>query len=68
MKSSYANPRNVVLSIDLELDEMETLITALEKRVESGENDWSAKDLLKSLKSSKAESVRQLRESLKNYA
>tara|TARA_R110002167_G_scaffold272210_1_gene478764 strand:+ start:266 stop:472 length:207 start_codon:yes stop_codon:yes gene_type:complete len=68
MKSSYANPRNVVLSIDLELDEMETLITSLEKRVESGENDWSAKDLLKSLKSSKAESVRQLRESLKNYA
>ena len=47
MKSSYTNARDIELNIDLGIGEMATIISALEKRVEAGENDWAATELLK---------------------
>ena len=68
MKSSYTNARDIELNIDLGIGEMATIISALEKRIEAGENDWAATELLKSLKTTRSDSIRQLRDSLKNYA
>ena len=68
MKTSYTNPLQIEISIDLGLGEIQTIIAALEKRAEAGENDYSSRELLRSLISTKAESVRQLRENLKHYA
>ena len=68
MKTSFTNVRYFEVSIDLGLGEMETMIEALEKSVDAGTNDWTAQELLKSLKETKADSVRQIQESLKNYA
>jgi hypothetical protein len=68
MKTSYTNARAIELNIDLGIDEMETIIESLEKDVESGTNSFVVKSVLKNLKSLKAESIRQLRDSLKAYA
>ena len=68
MKSSYTSVQRIELSFDLGLGEMETIITALEAQVEAGSNSWSAKDLLRQIKSARAESVRQVRDTLKSYA
>ena len=68
MKSSYTNARDIELNIDLGIGEMETIISALENRVEAGENAWAATNLLQSLKTARSDSIRQLRDSLKNYA
>ena len=68
MKTSYTNPLLIEINIDLGLGEIQTIIAALEKRAEAGENDFLSRELLRSLISTKAESVRQLRESLKHYA
>jgi len=68
MKSSYTNPLEIEISIDLGIGEIQTIVTALEKIVDAGENSYSAKQLLKSLNTAKSESVRQLRDSLKHYA
>ena len=68
MKSSYTNPLEIEISIDLGIGEVQTIVTALEKIVDAGENSYSTKQLLKSLNTAKSESVRQLRESLKHYA
>jgi hypothetical protein len=68
MKSSYTNPLEIEISIDLGIGEVQTIVTALEKIVEAGENSYSARELLKSLNAAKSESVRQLRDSLKHYA
>ena len=68
MKSSYTNPLEIEISIDLGIGEIQTIVTALEKIVDAGENCYTAKQLLKSLNTAKSESVRQLRDSLKHYA
>ena len=67
MKSSYTNPRSVLMNIDLELDEMCDIIEMLEAKVEDGDN-YRANALLKSLKSTRAESIKQLQSSLESYA
>ena len=46
---------------------METIITKLEASAE-GENGWQVKDLLRQLKDTKAESIRQIQDSLKHIA
>jgi len=68
MKSSFTDARDIELSIDLGIGEMQTIVDALEKRIEGGENDWAAGELLKSLKSTRSEGIRRLRDSLKHYA
>jgi hypothetical protein len=68
MKTSYTNPLLIEINIDLGLGEIQTIIAALEKRAEAGENDFLSRELLRSLISTKAESVRQLRDNLKHYA
>ena len=67
MKSSYTNVGQIHISIDLGISEIETIITKLEASAE-GENGWQVKDLLRQLKATKAESIRQIRDSLKTYA
>ncbi len=67
MKASYTNPRSVIMNIDLELDEMCDIIAMLEAKVEDGDN-YRAKAMLKSLKITRSESIKQLRESLDHYA
>jgi len=68
MKSSYTSVQQIELSFDLGLGEMDTIITALEAQVEGGSNSYSAKDLLRQIKSARAQSIRQARDSLKSYA
>jgi len=68
MKSSYTSVQQIELSFDLGLGEMDTIITALEEQVEGGSNSYGAKDLLRQIKSARAESIRQVRDSLKSYA
>ena len=68
MKSSYTNPLEIQISIMISLDQSQTIVTALEKQVEAGENTYRAKELLKDMNTAKSESVRQLRDSLKHYA
>jgi len=68
MKSSFTNARDIELNIDLGIGEMQTIVDALEKRVAGGENDWAASELLKSLKTTRSEGIRRLRDSLEHYA
>ena len=67
MKASYTNVGQIHISVDLGISEIETIITKLEASAE-GENGWQVKDLLRQLKATKAESIRQIRDSLKTYA
>lgn len=67
MKSSYTNVTSIEINVDLGINEIETIITVLEAQAE-GENGWQVRDLLRQLKSTKADSIRQIRDSLKNYA
>ena len=67
MKSSYTNVTQIEISVDLGINEIETIITVLEAKAE-GDNGWQVRDLLRHLKATKAESIRQIRDSLKNYA
>lgn len=67
MKSSYTNVTSIEINVDLGINEIETIITVLEAQAE-GENGWQVRDLLRQLKATKADSIRQIRDSLKNYA
>ena len=67
MKSSYTNVSQIEINVDLGINEIETIITKLEASAE-GDNGWQVKDLLRQLKATKAESIRQIRDSLKTYA
>jgi len=67
MKSSYTNVGQIHISVDLGISEIETIITKLEASAE-GENGWQVKDLLRQLKATKAESIRQIQDSLKHIA
>jgi hypothetical protein len=67
MKASYTNVGQIHISVDLGISEIETIITKLEASAE-GENGWQVKDLLRQLKATKAESIRQIQDSLKHIA
>ena len=67
MKASYTNVGQIHISVDLGISEIETIITKLEASAE-GENGWQVKDLLRQLKDTKAESIRQIQDSLKHIA
>ena len=67
MKSSYTNVSQIEINVDLGINEIETMITVLEAKAE-GDNGWQVRDLLRQLKATKAESIRQIRDSLKTYA
>jgi len=67
MKSSYTNVSQIEINVDLGINEIETIITVLEAKAE-GDNGWQVRDLLRQLKATKAESLRHIRDSLKNYA
>jgi len=67
MKASYTSVGQIHISIDLGISEIETIITKLEASAE-GENGWQVKDLLRQLKATKAESIRQIQDSLKHIA
>ena len=67
MKASYTNVSQLQITIDLGIDECEALITLLEAKAE-GDNGWRSKDLLRQIKTTKADSIRQIRDSLKSYA
>ena len=67
MKTSYTNVSQIEISVDLGIHEIETIITVLETKAE-GDNGWQVRDLLRQLKATKADSIRQIRDSLKNYA
>ena len=67
MKTSYTNVSQIEINVDLGIHEIETIITVLEAKAE-GDNGWQVRELLRQLKSTKAESIRQIRDSLKNYA
>ena len=67
MKSSYTNVNQIHISVDLGIGEIETIITKLEASAE-GDNGWQVKDLLRELKTTKAESIRQIQDSLKHIA
>ena len=67
MKASYTNVGQIHISVDLGIGEIETIITKLEASAE-GENGWQVKDLLRQLKTTKAESIRQIQDSLKHIA
>ena len=66
MKSSYTNVSQITITVDLGIHEIDTMITKLE--AVEGDNGWQVKDLLKSLKATKSEGIRQIRDSLKTYA
>ena len=67
MKTSYTNARAIEMNIDLGLQEMDDLIEVLEAKVEDGDN-YRANRLLKSLKSVRSESIRQVQASLEQLA
>jgi|MEHZ01.5.fsa_nt_MEHZ011593377.1_4 hypothetical protein len=67
MKTSYTNAREIEMNIDLGLQEMDDLIEVLEAKVEDGDN-YRASRLLKSLKSVRSESIRQVQASLEQLA
>mgnify|MGYP001451855550 FL=1 len=66
MKSSYTNVSQITITVELGIHEIDTMITKLE--AVEGDNGWQVKDLLKSLKATKSEGIRQIRDSLKAYA
>ena len=68
MKTSFTNASTIELNIDLGLGEMESLIKMLEEKVDAGTNDWRSEHLLKAFKTTKAESLRQLINSLEHSA
>ena len=67
MKSSYTNAREIEMNIDLGLQEMDDLIEVLAAKVEDGDN-YRANRLLKSLKSVRSESIRQVQASLEQIS
>ena len=67
MKTSYTNVSQIEINVDLGINEIETIITVLEAKAE-GDNGWQVKDLLRQLKATKAESIRQIQDSLKHIA
>ncbi len=67
MKTSYTNVGKIEINVDLGINEIETIITVLEAKAE-GDNGWQVKDLLRQLKATKAESIRQIQDSLKHIA
>ena len=67
MKASYTSVGSIEINIDLGLSQMDTIIKALEDSVTAGTNEWTAKDLIREIKSAKTESVRQIRQSLQSY-
>ena len=67
MKASYTNVGQIHISVDLGISEIETIITKLEASAE-GDNGWQVKDLIRQLKTTKAESIRQIQDSLKHIA
>ena len=67
MKTSYTNAREIEMNIDLGLQEMDDLIEVLAAKVEDGDN-YRANRLLKSLKSVRSESIRQVQASLEQLA
>jgi hypothetical protein len=67
MKSSYTNARAIEMNIDLGLQEMDDLIEVLEAKVEDGDN-YRANRLLKSLKSVRSDSIRQVQASLEQIS
>ena len=67
MKTSYTNAREIEMNIDLGLQEMDDLIEVLEAKVEDGDN-YRANRLLKSLKSVRSDSIRQVQASLEQLA
>ncbi len=67
MKASYTNVGKIEINIDLGIDQMELIITKLEPSAEA-DNGWQVKDLLRQLKTTKAESIRQIQDSLKHIA
>lgn len=67
MKPSHTSPRAVSFTIDMDLGEMETVISALQGRIDEGTNDWQERELLASIKRTKASSVAQLVQSLELY-
>ncbi len=67
MKTSYTNVGQIEINVDLGINEIETIITVLEAKAE-GDNGWQVKDLLRQLKATKAESIRQIQDSLKHIA
>ena len=67
MKTSYTNVSQIEISVDLGIHEIETIITVLEAKAE-GDNGWQVRDLLRQLKATKAESIRQIQDSLKHIA
>ena len=68
MKASYTNVSRLQITIDIGIDDCDAIVTRLETKSEGDSNDWRAKDLAKTMKSAKAESIRQIRDSLKSYA
>ena len=67
MNSSYTNVGKIKINIDLGIEQMELIITKFETIAE-GDNGWQTKDLLRQLKTTKAESIRQIQDSLKHIA
>ena len=67
MKTSYTNAREIEMNIDLGLQEMDDLIEVLEAKVEDGDN-YRANRLLKSLKSVRSDSIRQVQASLEQIS
>jgi hypothetical protein len=67
MKTSYTNARAIEMNIDLGLQEMDDLIEVLEAKVEDGDN-YRANRLLKSLKSVRSDSIRQVQASLEQIS
>ena len=68
MKASYTNVSQLQITIEVGLADCETIITKLEDKAEGNNNDWRSKDLAKRIKTAKADSVRQIRDTLKSYA
>jgi len=67
MKTSFTNVREIEMNIDLGLQEMDDLIEVLQAKADDGDN-YRANRLLKSLKSVRSESIRQIQVSLEQHA
>ena len=67
MKTSFTNVREIEMNIDLGLQEMDDLIEVLQAKADDGDN-YRANRLLKSLKSVRSESIRQVQASLEQHA
>jgi len=67
MKTSFTNVREIEMNIDLGLQEMDDLIEVLQAKADDGDN-YRANRLLKSLKSVRSESIRQIQVSLEQHS